>query len=253
MGYIRFVWTVIGMVVMLLINLPFMIIAYLIGFVSMKARDRMTMVLVKAAFNVMLLNAGTKIHVTGMENIPRDQAVLFIGNHRSFFDVMVAYKLFPDMTSFIAKKQFRHVPFISWWMRMLHNLFLDRDDIKQGMQVILKAIEYVKGGIDVCVFPEGTRNKSYDEDMLPFHEGSFKIATKTDCLIIPMTMYNMSACFEDQFPKVYRQHVYVDFGTPFKPSELDPEDKKHIGAYTREIMLVKYDELRKQHEGSYAK
>ena len=136
---------------------------------------------------------------------------------------------------------------LSWWMRMLHNLFLDRDDIKQGLQTILTAIEYVKGGMSVVIFPEGTRNKT-EEDILPFHEGSFKISTKTDCPIVPMTMYNMSAVFEDHFPKIQPQHVFVDFGTPIIPSELEPEQRKHIGAYVRGIMLEKYDELRKEHE-----
>lgn len=248
MGYIRAVWTFLGMVFMLILNLPAMLLALLIGLFNMDVRDKMTMFLVKAAFKVMLFNAGTKIHVTGLENIPKDKAVLYVGNHRSFFDVMVCFTYFPRITGFIAKKSFEKTPYISWWMRMLHSLFLDRDDIKQGLKVILEAIDHVKNGISICVFPEGTRNRSYEKDMLDFHEGSFKIATKTDCPIIPMTMYNMSACFEDHFPKVYAKHVFIDFGKPFIPSELEAEEIKHIGAYTRDIMLNKYEELKKQYE-----
>ena len=129
---------------------------------------------------------------------------------------------------------------------MLHNLFLDRDDIKQGLKTILKAIDYVKGGMSVCIFPEGTRNKT-DADMLPFHEGSFKIADKTGCPIVPMTMYNMSAIFEDHFPKIYSQDVYIDFGTPIIPDELSKEERKHIGAYVQNIMMQKYTELKENY------
>lgn len=71
-------------------------------------------------------------------------------------------------------------------MRYLHCLFLDRKDIKQGLKTILTAIEKIKSGISICIFPEGTRNKNKDElELLPFHEGSFKIASKSGCAIHP--------------------------------------------------------------------
>lgn len=247
MGYIRFGWTALGTFLMFVISLPILLTAWLIGLFNMKGRDAITMWVVRWSFKAVMVMAGVKAHISGYENIPKDKAVLYIGNHRSFFDVLSSYTLFPGMTSFIAKKQFEKVPMLSWWMKLLHNLFLDRDDIKQGLQTILTAIEYVKGGMSVVIFPEGTRNKT-EEDILPFHEGSFKISTKTDCPIIPMTMYNMSAVFEDHFPQLKPQHVFVDFGKPIIPSELEPEQRKHIGVYVRGIMLDKYDELRKEHE-----
>ena len=243
MGYIRFLWSIIIIVLVLILSLPFMLIDLLIGIFSMPLRDKVTMKIVNVAFGIMLFATGTRVHISGLENIPSDKAVVYIGNHRSFFDVLVSYRLFPAPTLFIAKKEFSQVPILSWWMRLLHNLFLDRNDVKQGMKTILKAIDYVKEGKSVCIFPEGTRNRG-GEDMLAFHEGSFKIADKTDCPIIPMTMYNMSAVFEDHFPKVTREDVYIDFGTPIIPSALAKEDRKHLGSYVREIMIQRYNELK---------
>ena len=249
MGYLRFGWTVFMTVIMFIISLPIMLIIYITGLFNMDIRDRMTMTVVRVAFSLVLFFAGTRVHISGRENIPEEGAVLYIGNHKSFFDVLVSYKLFPRMTAFIAKKEFAKVPLFSWWMRMLHNLFLDRDDIKQGLKTMLKAIDYAKNGMSVCIFPEGTRNKS-EEPMLPFHEGSFKVAEKTGCPIVPMTMYNMSSVFEDHFPQITREDVYIHFGEPFCVKDLSTEDRKHLGAYTRNIMLEKYEELRKQHEES---
>lgn len=246
MGYIRFFWTALYVVVAFIISIPFLLIILFLGLFSMKLRDKLTMVVVRVNFKMVLFLAGAKVHVTGLENVPKDVPVLYIGNHKSFFDVLTTYSLFPSMTSFVAKKQFEKIPGLSWWMMMLHNLFLDRDDIKQGLKTILKAIDYVKGGMSVCIFPEGTRNKT-DADMLPFHEGSFKIADKTGCPIVPMTMYNMSAIFEDHFPKIYSQDVYIDFGTPIIPDELSKEERKHIGAYVQNIMMQKYTELKENY------
>ncbi len=71
------------------------------------------------------------------------------------------------------KKELLKVPLLSIWMKYLHCLFLDREDIKQGLQTILTAIDKIKSGISIFVFPEGTRNK-VEGTFLPFHEGCFK-------------------------------------------------------------------------------
>ena len=247
MGYIRMLWTVVAVAVIFLISIIFLAIDGIIGIFSMEKRDKFTMKVVKIAFSIILWFTGTRVHISGLDNIPKDEAVVYIGNHRSFFDVLVSYTLFPRITSFIAKKEFQNVPFLSWWMRMLHNLFLDRKDIKQGMKTTLQAIEQAKSGISICIFPEGTRNKS-EEALLPFHAGSFKIAEKSGCPIIPMTMYNMSGVFEDHFPQVTRGDVFIDFGEPIYTKDLDAENRKHVADYVRNIMIDKYGDLKKQYE-----
>lgn len=247
MGYIRLAWTLFFVIIVFLISVPFLLVGLIIGLFSMKARDKYTMVVVRATFGVFLWAAGTKVHISGAENLKKYPTVVYIGNHRSFFDVLVSYTLFPSITSFVAKKEFEKVPFLSWWMKMLHNLFLDRGDIKQGLKTTLTAIEYAKSGISICIFPEGTRNKT-TEPILEFHPGSFKIAEKSGCPIIPMTMYNMSAVFEDHFPKITKEHVFIDFGEPIIIKELEADDKKHISDYVRNKMLNTYDELRNRYE-----
>ena len=99
--------------------------------------------------------------------------------HRSYFDILLTYTRCVRRTGYIAKKEMERYPLLSNWMKYLHCLFLDRKDIKQGLKTILTAIEKIKSGISICIFPEGTRNKNQDEsELLPFHEGSFKIASK---------------------------------------------------------------------------
>jgi len=120
----------------------------------------------------------------------------------------------------------------------LHCLFLDREDIRQGLKTILKGIEYIRRNISVCVFPEGTRSTGDDQtDLLPFREGAFKISTKTDCPIVPFALTNTSAIFEDHLPFIKGTHVTLEYGKPFRPSELEKADRKAIGAYTRNIII----------------
>ena len=136
------------------------------------------------------------------------------------------------------------IPLLSIWMRYLHCLFLDRKNIKEGMKTILLAIEEMKNGISICIFPEGTRNRNESElDLLPFHEGSFKIATKAGCPIVPIAIHNSAGIFEAQFPKMRPAKVIVEYGEPIYPDKLDKEEKKHIGAYTQNRILEMLKEM----------
>ena len=158
---------------------------------------------------------GAKVTVIGEENVPKDTPVLYIGNHRSYFDILLTYSRCPIRTGYIAKKEMEKIPLLSNWMRYLHCLFLDRKDIKQGLKTILAAVDKVKSGISICIFPEGTRNKNEDElDMLSFHEGSFKIAAKAKCPIIPMAISNSADIFEAHFPTIHPAKVVVEYGKP---------------------------------------
>ena len=89
-------------------------------------------------------------------------------------------------------------------MKRIYCLFLNRKDPKEGLKTILTAIDYIKRGISICVFPEGTRNSGEELSMLPFKDGAFKISTKTGCAIIPISMNNTAEIFENHLPKVKR-------------------------------------------------
>ena len=239
---IRLIFVALFVVLFLIIGIPVLGIEWLIGKVSKKTMDYSSLRLVQWAFNMIIKLAGIELTVIGEENIS-EGPVLYIGNHRSFFDIPITYPRCPIRTGYIAKKEMEKVPLLSTWMKRLHCLFLDRNDLKQGLKTILTAIEKVKSGISICIFPEGTRNKNEDElDMLPFHEGSFKIAAKANCPIIPMAISGSADIWENHFPRVKKTHVILEYGKPIYIDQLEKEDKKHLGAYTQNIiheMLVK--------------
>ena len=130
-------------------------------------------------------------------------------------------------------------------MKRLHCLFLDRDDIKQGLKVVLAAIDQVKSGISICVFPEGTRCKNKDDltEVQSFKEGTFKIATKSKCKIVPMAIMGTNEIFEDHLPWVKKNHVVIRYGTPIDPAALSKEEQKHLGAHCREVIVDMLHEM----------
>ncbi len=234
---IRLLVIALFLVVFFIFSIPLYLIEWLVGKVNPHARDISSLRIVQGAFKIILFLSGCKLKVTGEEYVPKDEAVLYIGNHRSFFDVVITYARCPGLTGYLAKKELEKIPFLSTWMRYLYCLFLDRKDIKQGLKTILTAIDHVKQGISIFIFPEGTRSTGADQaELLPFHEGSFKVATKTDCLIVPVAITNTSQILEDHFPFIKSTQVTLEYGKPFRPSELSKEDRKIIGSYTRDII-----------------
>mgnify|MGYP005778748533 CR=1 FL=1 len=229
---IRTLIIVIIVLAYLILGIPVLLIEWVIGKFNPRAKDYSCLRLVQAAFKLIMFAAGTKLTVIGEENVPKDQAVLYVGNHRSYFDVIMTYARCPRLTGYIAKVEMLRYPLLRDWMKALYCLFLDRDDIKAGLKTILQGIEYIKNGISICIFPEGTRNHS--DVMLPFKEGSMKIAEKTNCPIIPMAITNSAEIFENHIPFVRRCHVILEYGKPILPGELSKEEKKFLGAYTQQ-------------------
>lgn len=221
-------------------SMPLYFALWIIGHFNPSAKDRASLAIVKWAFGVVLFVAGTKLTVIGKENLPVDRSVLYIGNHRSFFDIIINYRLVPGLTGFVAKKETNKVPFLRLWMKNVKCLFLDRDDIKQGMQIILTAIDHVKNGISIFIFPEGTRNKE-EGTFLPFKAGSFKIATKSGCDIIPVSIVNSAGIFENQFPRIKRAHVIVEYGTPIVVKDMDKEQLKELPELTKSRIIEMYN------------
>lgn len=233
---IRFILVVIIVVGFLILSIPILFIEWLIGKWNPRARDLSSLRIIQAVFRFILKVAGTKVTVIGEEHVPKDRPVLYIGNHNSFFDILVTYSRCPNLTGYIAKDSMEKIPLLSTWMKRLHCLFLNRTDMKEGLKTILAGIDKVKSGISICIFPEGTRNKENHLELMPFKEGSMKISEKSGCPIIPMSLNNTASIFEDHFPKIKPTHVILEYGEPIYPKELSREDRKFLGAYTRNII-----------------
>ena len=193
--------------------------------------------MVRNIFEKLLKMAGVTVEVRGYENIPQDRPVLYVGNHRSYFDILVGYTTVPGLMGFVAKKEMEKIPLLSKWMLNVNCLFLDRNNIKEGLKTILTGIEKVKGGISMWIFPEGTRNKSEDPaDLMEFREGSLKIAEKSGCPVIPVAITGTDDVFERHIPWIRKSHVIIEYGEPIYLKELPLDKKKFPGVYTREII-----------------
>lgn len=228
---LRFIISVIVVVFDFIIMVPVEIIGFIIGLFSKNARNAYMKFMMMKVFAVINFLSGAKVKYIGLERIP-DSPVLYVANHESFFDVLLVLVRLPGIVCFIAKKSFGRVPIFAQALQLYNTLFIDRDDIKQGLKTILAAIENVKNGLSVFIFPEGTRSR--DGNMNEFKEGSMKIATKSGCPIVPIAISNSANVFENQFPRLRAVPVVIEILDPVIPGDFDAKEQKHLGKLCKE-------------------
>ena len=115
----RTVLVFLALVIFFIVTFPAYLILLLVRRFNKRLSVKISQVIVAYGFRFVLFFAGTKRTVIGVENVPKDQAVLYVSNHRSFADIPLAYITLPTLTGFVAKKEIAKVPFFSWFRRYL--------------------------------------------------------------------------------------------------------------------------------------
>lgn len=136
--------------------------------------------------NWVMKLANAKVTVKGKENIPKNKTILFVANHQSNFDIPILISSLDLPIGFIAKKELEKWPILSTWMRYNNCIFMDRSNLRKSAQSIVEGANLLKNGHSLVIFPEGTRSKG--GPIQEFKAGSFKLATKSKCTIVPITI-----------------------------------------------------------------
>lgn len=245
---IRFLLVAVTVIVFLILSIPVLLFEYFLGKKKPELRDRQCQLIVQAVFRLLLFFSGTELIVEGAEYIPADRAVLFVGNHRSYFDIVTTYTVMKRKTGYIAKKEMEKIPLLRQWMENIGCLFLNRKDVREGLKTILLAIADIKAGTSLVIYPEGTRNRNADGlSLLEFKEGSLKIAEKAKCSVIPIAEFGSACIFEKHMPLIRKAKVIVRFGEPISLAALSEEDRKKPAHYLEERIRAMLLEIRRDH------
>lgn len=135
------------------------------------------------------------IDVHGQENIPKENGFMFFPNHQGMYDVLAIIDACPKPFSVVAKKEVANVPFLKQVFACMKAYMLDRNDVRQAMEVIINVAKEVKNGRNYLIFPEGTRSKNGNQ-VQDFKGGSFKSATKARCPIVPVALIDSFKPFD---------------------------------------------------------
>ena len=142
-------------------------------------------------------NRGGRVHIDayGRENIPDKDGFMFFPNHQGLYDVLAIIEASPRPFSVVAKKEIAKIPFLKQIFACMKAFMLDREDVRQAMQVIINVTKEVQKGRNYLIFAEGTRSKKGNH-VGSFKGGSFKAATKARCPIVPVALIDSFKPFD---------------------------------------------------------
>ena len=173
------------------------------------------------------------IEVHGKENIPEKDGFMFFPNHQGLYDVLAIIQACPRPFSVVAKKEVANIQFLKQVFACMKAYMIDRDDVRQAMQVIIDVAKEVKNGRNYLIFAEGTRSRNGNK-VQPFKGGSFKAATKARCPIVPVALIDSFVPFDSSTTKPvtvqvhFLKPLYFDEYKDMKTTEIAGQVKDAI-------------------------
>lgn len=174
--------------------------------------------------------------VSGTENIPTEGGFLLYSNHQGLFDILAIAATCDQPLGAVLKKELKDIPFLKQIIACTKSFPMDREDVRQSLTVIKSVIQEVEAGRNYLIFPEGTRSKSTN-DLLDFHNGSFRCAVKSKCPVVPVALVDCYKVLDQKGSKPLR--VQIHYLEPIGYEEYKDMNTKELAALVRERIEAK--------------
>ncbi len=197
---------------------------------------------------LVLKSLGVKLRVVyknrkNINALEREKGIIFVCNHQSNLDIPVIVSALHIDVGFVAKKEMKSWPFFNIWMKKSKCIFLNRENPREGIKDIKEAVKVVKDGYPIVIFPEGER--TLDGEILRFKKGSFKLATETNGIIVPLTLKGTFDIQKRGEWKMKRnQLVTVVVDEPIYVDSLSNDELKELSTKVREIIEDNYKKIK---------
>lgn len=197
---------------------------------------------------LVLRSLGVKLRVVyknrkNINILEREKGIIFVCNHQSNLDIPVIVSALHIDVGFVAKKEMKSWPFFNIWMKRSKCVFLNRENPREGIKDIKEAVKVVKDGYPIVIFPEGER--TLDGEILRFKKGSFKLATETNGIIVPLTLKGTFDIQKRGEWKMKRnQLVTVVVDEPIYVDSLSNDELKDLSTRVREIIENNYKKIK---------
>jgi 1-acyl-sn-glycerol-3-phosphate acyltransferase len=167
---------------------------------------------------------GIRVRVEGMENVPKGESCIFLCNHVSNLDPPILLPMLPGRNVVFLKRSLMKIPLLGTAMRMARFIPVTRSGSREdAAQSVAIAADVLRSGLNIFIFPEGTRSK--DGTMLPFKKGAFFLAAETLAPMVPMVITGTAQMMRKGSLKVYPGDALVRFLPPVRPSEFETKEK----------------------------
>jgi 1-acyl-sn-glycerol-3-phosphate acyltransferase len=178
----------------------------------------------------------------GMENIERHQSYMYMANHQSLFDILVVIKVLEGKVRFIAKKELFKIPVFGWALSAVGMIKIDRSNREKAIVSMNRALNTIRGGVSVIIFPEGTRSK--DGLIHEFKKGGFVIAIKGGIPVVPVTIYGTNNILQKHSLKLKPGSVYTTVDKPISTAEYNYQTRDRLIEKVYNIIGTTFDSLK---------
>ncbi len=195
------------------------------------------------ARSLFRINPAVRVRIDGEDNVRRAGAAVLCSNHQSMADIIALYYLGHPF-KWISKREVIFVPLIGLSMVLAGYIFLKRGDKTSIMRCMAKARAWLRGGVSIMMFPEGTR--SVDGRLKAFKDGAFRMAAETGVPVIPIALDGPATLIrKGSLTFAARTAIQVRVGPPIVPKNASPEEVERLKRETREWILQAMADLRK--------
>lgn len=182
---------------------------------------------------------GVRVAVEGLEHVAAAKTAIYMSNHQSVLDIGAIVETLPVSWRFVAKKELTYVPFFGWALGLSDQIVIDRGNRRRSVESLRRAAERVRGGVNVIIFPEGTR--SPDGTLQPFKSGGFHLALDAQVPVIPVTVSGSASLTPKRSLEVRSGTIKVVYGAPIPTAGLAARDREHLKQRVAEAIRAGYD------------
>lgn len=178
-----------------------------------------------------------------IDSLDKKEGVIFVCNHQSNLDIPAIVTALHMDVGFVAKHEMKRWPFFGTWMKKSNCVFLNRENPREGIKDIKKAVELIKKGYPTVIFPEGER--SLTGKILNFKKGSFKLATETNGIIVPLTLkgtYDIQPRGTLKMARGKKVTLIVD--EPIFVKNLSKDEEKVLATTVRDKIVENFEKIK---------
>lgn len=188
--------------------------------------------------------SGVTVELKGAENLPqKNNPVVYVSNHQSFFDILALAVTLPGTYRFVAKKELAKVPVFGRALKAAGHIYIDRQRRQAAFESYEKAAKVIQKGLSALVFAEGTRSRT--GELLPFKKGPFVLAIAAQVPVVPVYCANTFDILPKGRIRIRPRPVTLYFGEPISTAGMDYEDREELLTKARRVIEGFRDDARR--------
>ena len=190
----------------------------------------------------LLIGAGAKLRIEGLERVDFSKPHVFVANHQSMIDVCALFRALPVPIRFVIKQEIARVPFIGWYARAMGMVFIERGHAREAAERLHGVVSIVRAGASLCAFPEGTRSR--DGSIRPFKGGAFQVALQGGLPVVPIAIAGSGAVLPARGFRVRPGTITLRIGDPIPTAGLHAGDRHALAQRAHDAIAAMLGAMR---------